>query len=126
MASSVAAQKSATPSKTPIVGKDYRFDVDAQNVWLDTGLDIPKGDLVHVYGGVLDCGAPVSPSKNESLPLPSAPTGALLMKLHDDGKPVLASPDAEMPALDNSRLYLGINGGECTGKLPARVHVRKP
>lgn len=124
-ASSMTAQQSTTPPKTNLVAKDPWFNIDAKNVWLDTGVDIPKGDLVHVYGGVLACTV-VSPKKPH-LPLPSAPVGVLLMKLHAEDKPVPASPDAELPAIDNaSRLYLGVNGWQCSGKLPARVHIEKP
>ena len=123
IAPSMTAQQLA--SKTNLVAKDTWFNIDAKNVWLDTGLTIPKGDLVHVYGGMLAC-TDLSPQKPH-LPLPSAPVGALLMKLHAEDKPVLASPDGELPAMDNaSRLYLGVNGWECSGKLPARVHVEKP
>lgn len=60
------------------------------------------------------------------LPLPSAPAGALLAKLHAEAKPVLATPEAELPVIDPSHLYLGVNGWQCTGKLPARVHIEKP
>ncbi|MFZ0296650.1 MAG: hypothetical protein WAL52_23760 [Candidatus Sulfotelmatobacter sp.] len=112
-------------NKSKSRGKDPWFNIDAKNVWLDTGLTIPKGDLVHVYGGVLACTV-LSPQRPH-LPLPSAPVGVLLMKLHAEDKPVLASPDGELPAMDNaSRLYLGVNGWQCCGKLPARVHIEKP
>ncbi|MFY9793986.1 MAG: hypothetical protein WA474_19935 [Candidatus Sulfotelmatobacter sp.] len=122
---SVAAQQSTTPPKTNLEAKDYTFNIDAKHVWLDTGLSIAKGDLVHVYGGVLACTV-LSPEK-PLLPLPSAPVGMLLMKLHAEDKPVLATPDAELPAIDNaSRLYLGVNGAQCSGKLSARVHIEKP
>lgn len=122
---SVASQQSANSPKTNLVAKDYSFNIDAKHVWLDTGLDIAKGDLVHVFGGVLACTV-LSPEKPH-LPLPSAPVGVLLMKLHAEDKPVLATPDAELPAIDNaSRLYLGVNGWQCSGKLPAKVQIEKP
>ena len=123
--SSAAAQQSTNPAKTDLLAKDYSFNIDAKHVWLDTQLDIPKGDLVHVYGGVLACTV-LSPEK-PLLPLPSAPVGVLLMKLHAEDKPVVATPDAELPALDNaSRLYLGVNGSQCSGKLQAKVQIEKP
>jgi hypothetical protein len=123
--SSMAAQQPANPPKTKPAAQDYSFNIDAKHVWLDTRLNIAKGDLVHVYGGVLACTV-LSPEK-PFLPLPSAPVGMLLMKLHAEDKPVLATPDAELPAMDNaSRLYLGVNGSQCSGKLSARVHIEKP
>jgi hypothetical protein len=60
------------------------------------------------------------------LPLPSGPAGALLAKLQPEAKPVVASPDAELPVIGSSRLYLGVNGWQCTGKLPARLRLEKP
>jgi hypothetical protein len=36
-----------------MVAKDYRFDVGAEQVWIDAGLDFQKGDRVFVYGRVL-------------------------------------------------------------------------
>lgn len=123
--SCMAAQQPANPPKANLVAKDYSFNIDAKHVWLDTGLNIAKGDLVHVYGGVLACTV-LAPEKPH-LPLPSAPVGMLLMKLHAEDKPVLATPDAELPAIDNaSRLYLGVNGSQCSGKLSASVQIEKP
>jgi hypothetical protein len=116
------AQNSKASSNQPIVAKDYSFSVPAHEVWIDTGLDLQPGQLVHVYGGVIACGGP-APSEKETLPLPSAPAGALLAKLHPDAKPVLATPDAELPVIDPSHLYLGINHTYCSGSALAKVHV---
>ena len=123
VSSGMVAQKSANSPNAVTAVKDYSFEVPASHVWFDTRLDLKKGDRVHVYGGVLACGAGPSLPEEARLPLPSAPVGTLLAKLHVDAKPVLATPDAELPALDPSHLYLGVNGSQCTGKLSARVHV---
>lgn len=48
------AQSAAGPP-----AKDYSFTVKAKMPWNDTKLNLKKGDLVHVYGGVLVCAAPV-------------------------------------------------------------------
>lgn len=56
IASSMIGQQSGGPRKTTTAPKDYWFNVDAEQVWLDTGLDLEKGDLVYVYGGVQACG----------------------------------------------------------------------
>jgi hypothetical protein len=95
------------------------------SVRTDTGLDLHTGDRVFVYGGVLGCGGP-SLTEKAHLPLPSGPAGALLAKLQPEAEPVVASPDAELPVIGSSHLYLGVNGWRCTGKLPARVHIEKP
>jgi hypothetical protein len=107
-----------------MAAKDYWFDVDAEQVWTDTGLDFQKADRVFVYGGVLACGP--SLTEKAHLPLPSGPAGVLLAKLQPEAKPVVASPEAELPVVGSSHLYLGVNGWRCTGKLPARVHVERP
>jgi hypothetical protein len=121
----VSAQKSGGSPHSTMVAKDYWCDVDAAQVWTDTGLDFQKGDRVFVYGGVLACGGP-SLTEKAHWPLPSGPAGVLLAKLQPEAKPVIASPDAELPVIGSSHLYLGVNGWQCTGKLPARVHVEKP
>jgi hypothetical protein len=107
-----------------MAAKDYWFDVDAEQVWTDTGLDFQKADRVFVYGGVLACGP--SLTEKAHLPLPSGPAGVLLAKLQPEAKPVVASPEAELPVVGSSHLCLGVNGWRCTGKLPARVHVERP
>ena len=82
---------------------EYKFTVAAGRVWTDTGLDLNPGDRVQIRGGVLDCGSP-SASEKAHLPLPSAPGGALLAKLHAEEPPVSASPDANIPIVDPSHL----------------------
>ena len=104
--------------------QDYSFKVDASQPWNDTGLDLNPGDLVHIYGGIIACGG-TYPSEKKYLPLPSAKGGSLLAKLHADAAPVPATPDAELPIVSPSRLYLGVNGINCSGTLPAKVHVER-
>jgi hypothetical protein len=115
------AQNSTTPSRTP-AARDYSFSVPAGEVWTDTNIDLSPGDRVHISGAVINCAGP-TPTEKLHLPLPSAPGGALLAKLHAEAEPVLASPDAEFPIIDPSHLYLGVNGWRCPGKIPAKVHV---
>jgi len=47
----VTAQKSGGSWQTTMVAKDYWFDVEAERVWTDAGLDFQKGDRGFVYGG---------------------------------------------------------------------------
>jgi len=122
LASFIFAQSSNAPSKTTPPPNDYTFRVAASQVWTDTGLDLEPGDRVHIYGKVMACEGP-KPSEKAHLPLPSAPGGALLAKLHGEANPILASPDADLPIIENSRLYLGVNGLACHGILSAKVHV---
>jgi hypothetical protein len=118
----IFAQSSSAPSKTTSPPKDYTFRIAASQVWTDTGLDLEPGDRVHIYGKVMACEGP-NPSEKAHLPLPSAPGGALLAKLHGEANPILASPDADLPIIENSRLYLGVNGWACHGILSCKVHV---
>ena len=118
---SLSAQNSGAPNHaTPPA--DYSFNVPAHHVWFDTGLDLNPGDRVHITGSVLSCET-LSDSEKAHLPLPSAPGGALLAKVHAEANPLLATPEAEMPINTPSRLYLGVNGWRCHGTIPARVHV---
>ena len=116
------AQSSKTTPKKSAAPQDYSFTVTASQVWTDTGLDLEAGDRVHVYGTVMACEGP-TPSEKAHLPLPSAPGGSLLVKVHAETAPILASPDADLPILDPSHLYLGVNGWHCHGTIPAKVHV---
>ena len=120
VASAFAQNAQAPPKKQS--SKEYSFTVATEHVWTDTGLDLERGDRVHIYGQVVACEGQ-TPSEKAHLPLPSAPAGALLIKLHGEAGPILASPDADLPIIENSRLYLGINGWRCHGTIAAKVHV---
>ena len=111
-------------SHNPAVPKpqDYSFTISTERVWTDTGLDLEPGDRVHVYGVVVACEGQ-TPSEKAHLPLPSAPAGALLVKLHGEAGPILASPDADLPIIGSGHLYMGVNGWRCHGTIAARVHV---
>jgi hypothetical protein len=101
---------------------DYSFTISTEHVWTDTGLDLEPGDRVHAYGVVVACEGQTA-SEKAHLPLPPAPAGALLVKLHGEAGPILASPDADLPIIENSHLYMGVNGWHCHGTIPVKVHV---
>jgi hypothetical protein len=122
LVSLIFAQTPKAAPKKSEPAQDYSFPVAAAQVWTDTGLDLQAGDRVHIYGTVVACEG-ATPSEKAHLPLPSAPGGALLAKVHAEAGPILASPDADLPILDPSHLYLGINGWHCHGTIPAKVHV---
>lgn len=119
----VFAQSSRTASSNSAT-QDYSFSVPAGQVWTDTNIELSPGDRVHISGAVIDCAGP-TPTEKLHLPLPSAPGGALLAKLHAEADPVLASPDAEFAITDPSHLYLGVNGWRCPGKIPAKVRLER-
>jgi len=101
---------------------DYSFTISTEHVWTDTSLDLEPGDRVHVYGAVVACEGQ-TPSEKAHLPLPSAPAGSLLVKLHGEAGPIMASPDADLPIISNGRLYMGVNGWHCHSTIAAKVHV---
>jgi hypothetical protein len=119
-AASTFAQESGVPPTKP--QSDYTFTVKVGEVWTDTGLDLNRGDRVHIQGAILGCEGPTSDEK-EHLALPSAPGGVLLAKLQPEETPVSATPDADIAVVAPSRLYLGVNSGHCHGTIQARVHV---
>jgi len=117
------AQKSQNNPDTNTTARDFSFVVPARQEWFDTGIDLQPGELVYVSGGVIFCGAKTGDQQN--LPLPSAQVGSLLAKVELGAKPVSATLGAELPVIVPGRLYLGVNGANCTGKLPAKVHVER-
>ncbi len=114
-----AAQTATTPASDQ--GKDYPLTLNANQPWTDTGIDLQKGQVVHITGGNASCGQ--SATSRQDLPLPSAALGTLLAKLHADATPVVASPDAQFSITEPSHLYLGFNAQSCSGSLPVKVHV---
>ena len=97
LTSTALAQNSKTPPHKSLP-KDYSFTVEANQVWTDTGLDLDRSDRIHVTGAVIACEGP-SPSEKAHL----------LAKLHGEAPPILASPDADVPIIAPSHLYLGVN-----------------
>jgi hypothetical protein len=95
-----------------------RIRVDANQEWIDTGIDVRRGDrlVFNVRGTitVADGGPAIGPdgttgSRNARYPLRNAPLGALIGGV-DDGAPFFIGANAQqitMPA--SGRLWLGIN-----------------
>ncbi len=121
--SSILAQTAATASKRS-GAQDFSFSMPARQGWVDTNIDLDPGDRVHITGSVIDCAGP-TPTEKLNVPLPGAPVGALLAKLHAESTPVTVMPDAEFAVTAPSHLYLGVNGWRCPGTIPAKVHVER-
>ena len=119
--SPLMAQKSPNNPGTNTTARDFSFVVPASQEWFDTGIDLQPGELVYVSGGAIFCHPKTGDRQN--LPLPSAQVGALLAKVELGARPVSAILGAELPVIVPGRLYLGVNGANCTGNLPAKVHV---
>jgi len=117
-----------TTSTAAPAGKDYSFTVPASQPWTDTGLDLQASEVIHISAGTATgCGpASANPdSSTNSLPLPSAPAGSLIAKLHaSDTKLLAIGEKTELHIQDASHLFVGPNGGYCSGgTFAVKAHV---
>jgi len=120
---SLFGQKPEPPTNQP-PSMDYTFSIKSSPAWTDTGLDLNAGDRVHIYGPITTCEGPELNQKAHLI-VSSAPAGALLAKLHLEADAIPASPDADVPVINPSRLYLAVNGLNCHGRVPVKVQVER-
>src|SRR5579864_3613214 len=122
-------------------GSQSDFQVSPSSPWTDTGLDLKSGDVVqisakpgpavadrHALPGVPTCDAKgTGVAGTADLPLPAAPAGALIGRLHAQGAaPVLIGAAQELRIEEPSHLFLGmnVNGNQiCQGIIEVRVVV---
>ncbi len=127
-ASCLSAQTgSATPELT--------IQVSPAQPWTDTGLDLQSGDVVKISAaaappassGGLSCDPKglSSVAQSGDLPLPSAPAGALIARLHaQDALPMLVGASGELHIEEPSHLLLGMNvswAPPCQGDFSVKV-----
>jgi hypothetical protein len=107
--------------------------------WTDTGLDLQSGDMLEISatpspvpaGSALPAcdakGVTGNAVRAADLPLPGAPAGALIGRLHAQGAaPVLVGASNELHVAEPSHLMLGMNVSGtpvCQGGLAVNVHV---
>ncbi len=120
--SHLAAQTASSPAP-----KDYSFTVPASQAWTDTGPDLQTGDVVQISSTVSGCGSPATSTnpQEQNLPVPSAPVGTLIVKLHpQDAAPLAVGTSKELHIEAASRLSFSANGGNCSaGSFAVKVHV---
>jgi len=131
------------------LAQDYTFQVPSDpsgqasmsQAWIDTGLELQPGDVLQIAGTAASSGVPdrhalagaaacepagVAGSATANLPLPGAPQGALIARLHAQGAaPILVGASNELHIEESSRLYLGMNftgAPSCQGGLSVKVH----
>src|SRR5215469_2565432 len=90
---------------------DFTFSVASTYVWTDTGLDLQPGDLLQISAGTEESSAPdrhalpaaqcdpggtTAAASGTTLPLPSAPMGALIAKLHPSSTGILIGAGSEL------------------------------
>jgi len=114
-----------------------QFQISPAPGWTDTGLDLQAGDVLKISAASIpsehaDSSLPVcspegfpSTASRSDFPLPSAPAGALIARLHAlDAVPVLIGNGTDLHINDPSHLFLGMNSTGvplCQGGLTVTV-----
>ena len=117
------AQTSAAP-------RELTFQVSPTLPWTDTGLDLQSGDILEISTtSDAQCrprGANGTPSYAADLPLPKAPEGTLLARLHAHGSAALLIGGSRRLHIEEpAHLFLGMNtsdSGSCQRGLTVKVH----
>lgn len=128
-------------SLRPGIAQDSSFTVTTAQAWTDTGLDLQAGDTVQITvtaaaSSISQPGAAANPqcdpqgissgSQLSALPLPSAPLGALLARLHRQGAtPILIGRSGELHIEEPAHLFLGVNFAgtlPCQGNFLVTIH----
>jgi LssY C-terminus len=105
---------------------DYNFTVTTEQAWTDTGLDLQTGEVVRITAGISACRpqAAGETAPDDNLPLPSAPAGSLIARLHAQGAaPLPVGTNKEITIEEPSHLYLGVNGTSCAASFAVKVHL---
>lgn len=117
------------------------FQISSSQLWADTGLDLQTGEVLqisavvsvssvadrHAGPGTPACDPKgiMPPPPNNDLPLPSAPAGALIARLHAQGStPLLVGEKSELHVEEPSHLFLGMNfssASSCQGEFDVKV-----
>jgi len=108
--------------------QDLTYTITTGQAWTDTGLDLQSGDLLQISASAAGCdprGASGEASES-ALPLPTAPAGALIARLHGQRTaPLLIGASSEVPIKEASHLFLGVNSSgtpPCQGSFLVKVH----
>jgi hypothetical protein len=130
--SRLGAQSSSSP-------QELKFQVSPASSWTDSGLDLQSGDTLTIAGvanasstdatnTMPACdpkGVSGATGQNAGLPLASAPSGALIAKLHAHGAlPLLIGASRELHVTESAHLFLGLNMAgtpPCQGSLTVTV-----
>jgi hypothetical protein len=126
-----------TDAQTTSSAQDFSFQVStaqssAAQIWTDTGLDLQTGDVLEIsaapVSGAHGCdpkGVTTSETEAATLPLATAPVGALLARLHNQGAlPLLLGAGTTINIEEAAHLYLGLNANSpiCQGAVAVKVH----
>jgi LssY-like putative type I secretion system component LssY len=126
LASQVAAQ-------SPPATNEITIQLSSAKPSVDTGLDLHSGDLVRITASPASrassacnpAGSRPAPATTDALPLPAAPSGALIARLHGQtSTPVLIGSERELKIEDASHLLLGMNSSgkpSCDGEMVVKI-----
>ena len=120
--------------------QNITVQVSTAQPWTDSGLDLQSGDVLEISAApstetqvvanqpVCDPrGVTSAVARAANLPLPAAPAGALIARLHEHGAtPLLVGASREFHIAEPSHLMLGINlsgPATCQGEIAVKVHV---
>jgi hypothetical protein len=122
-------------SQTTAAGEDFTYTISTSQAWTDTGLDLQSGDVLQISSSAAPSGCDPrgasGAAQTTALPLPSAPAGALIARLHAHGaSPLLVASGAVLHIAvlhikEPSHLFLGVNiVGEppCRGAFSVAIH----
>ena len=129
-------------AQVTLTAQNVTVQVSAARPWTDSGLDLQPGDVIEISGSVssdrqLSSGLPACDSRGvsagalvSSLPLPTAPAGALIARFHTRGAaPLLVGASHKFHITDPSHLMLAMNISgtpPCYGELAVNLHVIPP
>jgi hypothetical protein len=116
--------------------QDFTFQVTSAQSWTDTGMDLQSGDVLQITQGSVTtsstdpaCGqkpTAEAPAQTGDLPLPSAPQGALIARLHAQGAiPLQVGTGTDPHIEESSHLFLGLNLASrpaCGTNVTVKVH----
>ncbi len=125
------------PSLTPpsaTAPRDYSFTIPATQPWTDTGVDLESGALLDVTAsarptnGCDPSGASTSAEGATTRPISTAPAGALIAKLQEQGEAVLVGNSHQLKVTQPGHLFFGSNGAAsaCNGAFAVKVHLTHP
>lgn len=109
-------------------GQDFSYTISTSQSWTDTSLDLYTGDVLQISASGTSCNPQgVSGSALPDSPLPSAPAGSLIARLHSQGAlPILIGASHELRIEEPGHLSLGVNASgtpPCQGSFSVKVHL---
>ena len=122
-------------SEAGAAARDYSFTISATQPWTDTGVDLQAGDNLDISakaraGDSCDPegtkAATPAAGATPSLLVATAPAGALIAKLQEQGQAVLVGSSRQLKADQPGHLFFGTNGGRTAWEQMAPAQTEQP